>query len=222
MFKKLAVVLALSGALTLGAKADTQTLDSSAATTNNSVALGLTNAGATQAIVGNAAWAAPLAGSSWISFTTTGDTSNSNFYTVPNGTAVTFEQKFSLNGTITSAFLDVLADDTTSVVINGTTLYAPNLNGSYPTCSSIEIGCLTSTEGVFNTAHLLPYLINGVNTLDFTVYQRAGSSFGLDYAGAITTTTDSDHTVTTPEPGTMLMLGMGLGILGLAATKLRR
>jgi PEP-CTERM motif len=219
MLKKLAVVVALGGALTLAAKADTQTLDSSAATTNNSVALGLTNAGATQAIVGNAAWAAPLAGSSWISFTTTGDTSNSNFYTVPNGTAVTFEQKFTLNGTITSALLDVLADDTTSVVINGTPLYAPNLNGSYPTCSSIEIGCLTSTEGVFNTAQLLPYLINGVNTLDFTVYQKAGSSFGLDYAGAITTT--DDRKVNTPEPGTMLMLGMGLSVLGLAATKLR-
>ena len=219
MLKKLTVVLAVSGVLTLAAKADTQTLDSSAATTNNSVALGLTNAGATQAIVGNAAWASPLAGSSWISFTTTGDTSNSNFYTVPNGTAVTFEQKFSLNGTITSAFLDVLADDTTSVVINGNTLYAPNLNGSYPTCSSIEIGCLASTEGVFNTAQLLPYLINGVNTLDFTVYQKAGSSFGLDYAGAITTT--DDRNVNTPEPGTMLMLGMGLGVIGLAATKLR-
>jgi hypothetical protein len=219
MFKKLAVVLALSGALTLAAKADTQTLDSSAATTNNSVALGLTNAGATQAIVGNAAWAAPLAGSSWISFTTTGDTSNSNFYTVPNGTAVTFEQQFTLNGTITNAFLDVLADDTTSVVINGNTLYAPNLNGSYPTCSSIEIGCLSSTEGVFNTAQLLPYLTNGVNTLDFTVFQKAGSSFGLDYAGAITT--DTDHRVATPEPDTMLILGLGLSVLGVAATKLR-
>jgi hypothetical protein len=217
MLKKLAAVLALSGAITLVAKADTQTLDSSVATNNNSVTLGLVDAGATQAIVGNAAWAAPLAGSSWISFTTTGDTSNSNFYTVPNGTAVTFEQKFTLNGTITSAFLDVLADDTTSVVINGNTLYAPNLNGSYPTCSSIEIGCLTSTEGVFNTAQLLPYLIDGVNTLDFTVYQKAGSSFGLDYGGTISST--GDRNVNTPEPGLLGLLGAGL--LGLALLKFR-
>jgi hypothetical protein len=127
MIKKLAVLLAASAALLSSAKADTVTnLWSSPLTTNNSVAQGLINAGATQDIIGNSAWAAPLGGSSWISFTTTGDTSNSNFYTVPNNTSVTFEQDFSLNGTITGAYLDVLADDTTSVVLNGYTLFSAN------------------------------------------------------------------------------------------------
>ena len=212
MLKKIALLFAISGAL-LSAKADTITpLTSSVATANNSVALGITNAGATQDIIGNAAWAGPLPGSSWISFTTTGDTSNSDFYTVPNGTAVTFAESFTLNGPITSAFLDVFADDTTSVVINGTTLYSANLTGNYPTCSSIAIGCLTSTEGIFNTAQLLPYLnANGMNTIDFTVYQQAGSSFGLDYAGSITTAT--------PEPGTLLLLGAA--VFSLALLKFR-
>src|SRR5277367_6845111 len=108
MLKKLALFFVFggvcSGAL-LTAKADTITpLASSPTTTNNSVALGIANAGATQDIIGNAAWAAPLPGSSWISFTTTGSTSNANFYTVPNGTAVTFAESFMLNGPITSAF----------------------------------------------------------------------------------------------------------------------
>jgi hypothetical protein len=213
MIRKLALLFAISGAL-ISAKADTVTpLDSSATnTTNNSVALGIAHAGATQNIIGNAAWAAPLPGSSWVSFTTTGDTSNSNFYTVPNGTAVTFAESFYLNGPITSAFLDVLADDTTSVVLNGTSLYSAALGGSYPTCSSSPIGCLTSTEGTFNTAQLLPYLnANGMNTIDFTVYQEAGSSFGVDYAGSITTAT--------PEPGSLLLLGAGL--VGLALLKFR-
>jgi hypothetical protein len=213
MIRKLALLFAISGAL-ISAKADTVTpLDSSAInTTNNSVALGISHAGATQNIIGNAAWAAPLPGSSWVSFTTTGNTSNSNFYTVPNGTAVTFAESFYLNGPITSAFLDVLADDTTSVVLNGTSLYFAALGGSYPTCSSSPIGCLTSTEGTFNTAQLLPYLnANGMNTIDFTVYQEAGSSFGVDYAGSITTAT--------PEPGSLVLLGAGL--VGLALLKFR-
>ncbi len=216
MIKKLLLTFALGGVLITSAKADTVVnLLSSPLTTNNSVAQGLTNAGATQDIIGNSAWAAPLGASSWISFTTTGDTSNSNFYTVPNNTSVTFEQDFSLNGTITGAFLDVLADDTTSVVLNGYTLFSANLNGSYPTCSSIDIGCLTSTEGVFNLSQLAPYLnANGNNTLDFTVTQKAGSSFGLDYLGSVTTTPTA-----TPEPGTMLLLGAG--VIGLAALKFR-
>src|SRR5271156_2424997 len=212
---KLALLFAISGAF-ISANADTITpLDSSAlTTTNNSIALGLTNAGPTQNIIGNSAWAAPLAGSSWVSFSTTGATNNSNFYTVPNGTAVTFAETFTLNGPITNAFLNVLADDTTAVILNGTTLYNANLGGSYPTCSSIAIGCLQSTEGSFTTAQLLPYLnANGAHTLDFVVYQEAGSSFGLDYSGSITTAP------ATPEPGTLVPLGAGL--LGLALLKSR-
>jgi hypothetical protein len=216
MLKKLALLLVASGALLGSAKADTVTnVWSSSITTNNSVVQGLTNAGATQDIIGNSAWAAPLGASSWISFTTTGDTSNSNFYTVPNNTNVTFEQTFLLNGPVTGAFLDVLADDTTSVVLNNHTLFSANLNGSYPTCSSIDIGCLTSTEGVFGLADLLPYLnAKGTNTLDFTVTQKAGSSFGLDYLGGFTTAPTA-----TPEPGIMLLLGAGL--IGIAALKFR-
>src|SRR5271154_3232270 len=102
MLKRLAVLILASGCCLTTAKADT-TLASSTATTNNS-------GSATQVIVGNSAWAAPLAGSSWISYADTGATNDPGFVVVPNGTAVTFSDTFNLSGSVTSAWLDVLAD----------------------------------------------------------------------------------------------------------------
>jgi PEP-CTERM motif len=205
MLKKLAVLVLASGCGLMTAQADTATsLASSTATTNNS-------GSATQDIVGNAAWAGPLAGSSWISFADTGATNDPGFVVVPNGTAVTFSQTFNLSGSVTSAWLDVLADDTTSVWINGTEIASANLGGSYPTCSSLPIGCLTGTEGIFNTAQLAPFLVDGTNTISFIVYQEAGSSYGLDYSGGV---------VATPEPGSLMLLSSGL--IGLAAIGRRK
>ncbi len=203
--KKFALVILLIGAsgCVLNARADSQSVVSSTATTNSS-------SSATQVISPNPAWAGPLAGSSWISFANTGDPSVPGFIVVPNGTAVTFTDTFNLTGTITGATLDVLADDTTSVWLNGMELASGNLGGSYPTCSSLPIGCLSSTMGVFDFAQLQPYLTDGTNTLSFVVYQEAGSSYGLDYAGTVTTT---------PEPGSLLMLGTGLMAIVLTARR---
>ena len=205
MFKKIAIAAAMiiaSGAF-VSAHADSQQLASSAAnTTNNSVSEGVANAGATVNISSNPAWASALPGSNWISFTDTGNPSDPSFYTVPNNTSVTFTQTFNLNGTVTGATLSVLADDTTAVILNGVTIYNAALGGSYPTCSSKPIGCLINTEGVFTFSNLAPYLNdNGVNTLQFVVYQEAGSSYGLDYSGCITTT---------PEPASLGLLAAGL------------
>lgn len=203
MLKRIALAAALilaSGGF-MYAHADGQQLNSSTSTSNNSVAEGIANAGATVDISSNPAWASALPGSSWISFTNTGNPSGAGFYTVPNGTSVAFTQTFTLDGTVTAATLNVLADDTTSVILNGVTLYAANLNGSYPTCSSQPIGCLTNTEGVFTLTNLAPYLNdNGVNTLQFVVTQEAGSSYGLDYSGSIAT----------PEPSSLGLLAAGL------------
>jgi hypothetical protein len=203
MLKRIALAAAMiiaSGAF-VSAHADSTQIVSSTGTSNNSVALGISHAGATVDISSNPAWASALPGSTWVSFTNTGNPSDPTFYTVPNGTGVTFTQQFTLDGTVTGAYLNVMADDTTSVILNGHTIYAAALNGSYPTCSSQPIGCLTSTGGYFTLTNLAPYLNdNGVNTLQFVVYQEAGSSYGLDYSGKITT----------PEPSSLGLLAVGL------------
>jgi hypothetical protein len=196
--KKLATLAfaVLASGCFLTISADSTPIDSSAINTVNN------SGSATQDITANPAWAAALPGSTWISFANTGNPSTPGFTTLPNGMNAIFSQTFNLSGTITAATLSVLADDTASVVVNGVTVYAAALGGSYPTCSSVQIGCLTATEGIFNIA---PYLVDGSNTISFDVFQENGSSYGLDYAGSVTTT---------PEPGLLVMLSSGLVGLG--------
>ena len=203
MLKKLALIMIASGCL-VAAKADTVALSSSAATTNNS-------GSATQVIAPNPQWAAAIGASSWISYAPTGDPSGPGYTVVPNGTAVTFSQTFNLNDFtgFETGSVSVLADDTTNVAINGNEIYAANLGGSYPTCSTLPIGCLTSTEVTLDLTPYASFFQAGANTISFTVYQENLVSYGLDYAG----------TVSTPEPGTLALLGSGL--LGLFMMKRR-
>ena len=107
--------------------------------------------------------------------------------------------------------ITVMADDTTSIWLNGVELLGPasTEGNTFRTCSDFATGCLTSTA---STVNLLPALRTGSNTLTFGVQQIAGDSFGLDYAGSVTSGT--------PEPATMALVGLGLAALSLAGRKL--
>ena len=61
-----------------------------------------------------------------------------------------------------------MADDTTSVSLNGTSIYSAALGSgiSYPTCANQPIGCLTKTEGIINlSSYLGDFNNSGPNTV---------------------------------------------------------
>jgi len=189
--------------LAVAANATTVYVDSDALTTANNSGFGTVDLSGT--LNPNPLWAAALPGSDWISYGPTGSNTDPGYFSPPNGTVVTFTTLFTVTGPITTASLLVLADDTTSVVLNGHTLIAANLTPG-TACANAPVGCLTSTEEVFNFAELAPYLVDGANELSFAVVQVGGSSFGLDFAGSV-------DPAPTPEPSTVAFLGAGLAAL---------
>jgi len=206
--KRTLIVLALLAALALlastAAYADSLTL----ASLGTAADPGQTNSSGkpTIAIDAHPAWAAPLGTSSWVSFTTSGNPSDSNYVQVANGTVTSFFDNFSISGTPTSGSIEVMADDSTSVWLNGHLLIAeaPTTNNTYNTCSDFDIGC----KGAY-VIDLTNYLQTGNNVLQFDVAQRAGVSYGLDYYGQIQV----------PEPSSMLFLGAGLSAVAMRFRK---
>lgn len=187
----------------LAANATIVSFDSNAQDTTNSTRFGTVDLSGN--LHPNPAWAGAFPGSDWISYGSTGDHEDPGYFSPPDGTLVTFTTEFTLIGAITGGSLKVLADDSTSVYLNGHKLIAADLRPGGK-CASDPIGCLLSTEGVFTFAELAPFLVDGVNTLSFGVVQTGGSSFGLDFAGKV-------DDGATPEPATAAFIGAGLIVL---------
>lgn len=110
--------------------------------------------------------------------------------------------------------LNVWADDTAGVYLDGNLLIAPKFTQS--TCSGQPIGCLPEDVGSINTL-----IGSGNHTLEFKLYQvgtgtnTTSNPFGLLYTG---TAQGADA----PEPGAFAMVGGGLIAAGLLRKKFRR
>jgi hypothetical protein len=157
----------------------------------------------------NPFWAPAEPGSSWVSFTQSGNPASPGFVVVANNTVVTFRESFVLapaGGNYTGNLI-VFADDSTSVIVDGVLRMAEasTVGNTYAICSDFGIGCRVETRGVIPLS-----LAPGPHTFEFAVAQRNLSSFGLDYAANL---------IAVPEPGTTLLLSTGLIGLG---TALRR
>jgi hypothetical protein len=153
-------------------------------------------------------WHAALGSSEWVGSTATSG---------PDGTVDPPKGIYTYSTTFTAAptfsgTIDVLADDTTSVWLNGVQIAGAG-TGNDNHCESTGINCLipvTITLGTFKT---------GLNTLTFEVVQAGtenpgGDPEGLDFNGSIS------NSSATPEPSTLLLLGTGL--LGSAGAMFRK
>jgi len=164
-------------------------------------------------------WATSTIGASWISYALTGaGQSIAPNATIDSAGSITspptaiFYQSLDLDGPSISGSLQVWADDTTQVFIDGVLVFPLSLpidQGIY--CVDSGIGCRPTLGGTIP----LTGLAEGAHTIQFRVYQLWSDSFGLLYEGSLETDTVIPPFEIVPEPSGLSLLAMGGGLIAL-------
>ena len=154
---------------------------------------------------GGGVWTAPTGGSSWVGANANDCPSCGNVEA--NGT-YTFISTFTATAGSTGS-ITVMADDTTSVLLNGTTITMAAGTATAGKCTIATPNCTVPVT------YTLTGFVNGVNTLTFGVQQIYGNANGVDFSGVV-------NASAVPEPSSLMLLGTGLvGSAGMFFRRLR-